>query len=177
MSYSNIEILAGVLVAACILLLYCNYTKSKSEGMRHGGHLPGLYMKDAAEGMYSDLPRSGSFGLSYTTKSGHFEEDMTTGLNEQVSQPTPASNSVQAPCGNENELLWTPDASIALDVYNSCGLNSHQFSAIDEAHMIDTIFHRKTNQNSVHGPASLCGTSMKYIDFGGNMQPTRAVTM
>lgn len=191
MSYSNLEILSGVLVAACLLLLYCNYSKSSSENMRHGRMLPGLYMRQGMEGMYGDLPKAGTFkardgyvvghpmdkSLSYTTRSSHFQENMNSGLNDRSTRPTPAAVATPAPNGNENNILWMPNAEIPLNVYVGGSLNSHQFSEEDENYIMKNVFDRKVNQNSVQGPGSVCGTSLKYIDYGGNMQPTRQITM
>lgn len=191
MSYSNLEILSGILVAACLLLLYCNYSKSNSENMLHGRILPGLHMRQGMEGMYGDLPRAGTFkardgyvvghphdaSLSYTTRSSHFQENMNSGLNDRSIPPTPASAATPEPNGSGNNILWMPDAEIPLNVYVGGGLNSQQFSEEDEKYIMNNVFNRKINQNSVQGPSSVGGVSLKYIDYGGNMQPTRQITM
>lgn len=186
MSYSNLEILSGILVAACLLLLYCNYSKPCPENMHGERYIPGLNMR---QGMYSDLPKAGTFqsrdgytvgrvnnpALSYTTRTSYFQENMNSGLNDKVVRPAVAD--LQRPKCNETGMLWVPDAAIPLNVYVGGELNSQKFSEEDEKFILKNIFNRKVNQNSVQGPGSVCGTALKYVDFGGNMQPTRNITM
>lgn len=164
--------------------------------MRHGRMLPGLYLKQGMEGLesmggYGDLPRSGTFSsrdgyvvghpkdqsLSYTTRSSYFQENMNDSLNDGNTRPTPAASATQAPSGDENNILWVPDAQIPLNVYTGDQMNAYQFSEEDEKYIMRNIFERKVNQNSVQGPRSMCGASLKYIDYGSNMQPTRQITM
>ncbi len=194
MSYSNLEILSGVLIVACILLFYCSYNKPAVDGMKHGKVLPGLHMRDG----YSALPKAGSFeardgytvghlndpSLSYTTRSSYFVEnfkdkkDEDEGLNGRETRPTPASANVAPPKGNESNILWMPDAEVALDVYTRDGhLNSHHFDPNEEIHMWNTIFERNKDRVQKVGAGSLSGSAMQYIDYGGNMQPTRLITM
>ncbi len=189
MSYSNTEILAGVLVAACLLLLYCNYNKSNSDGLHGKKNLPGLHLRDG----YSNLPKAGSFkaiegytvgrpnddALSYTTRSSYFRENLADqGLNDKATRGTPASANVEPPQGNENRMLWMPDAEIPLNVYTRDGhISSHEFSPTDETFMYKNVFERNSNRVMSEGAGSLCGSAMRYVDYGGNMQPTRSITM
>ncbi len=196
MSYSNLEILSGILIVACILLAYCSRSKANSsdaDGMKHGKVIPGLHMRDG----YSALPKAGSFNardgytvgqlndpsLSYTARSSYFnenfkggKEDEDAGLNGRETRPTPASANVEQPKGNENKMLWMPDAEIALNVYTRDGqINSHQFDPNDESHMWKHVFREKGADCT--GVGSLCGSVMKHVDYGGDSQRTAYVTM
>lgn len=186
------EILAGVLVVACVLLLYCNYNKSNADGMRRGKNLQGLHFVEG----YSDRPRAGTFAardgyvvghpkdpaLSYTTRSSHFVENMKDqaedqGLNDRNTRPTPAAVNVEQPTGNENRMMWMPDAEIPLDVYTRDGnVGSHTFTPEDEAFMFKNVFERNNNRVKADGAGSLCGNAMRFIDYGSHLQPTRSIT-
>lgn len=173
MSYTNSEILCGVLVVVCILLLYCNY-KSNVDGMSKNKFLKGLHMRDGYAAGYP-----GDKALSYTGRSSHFQENLENkGLNDKQTQPTPAASVVAAPNANLN-TMWIPDAEIPLNSYLQDGegnLNSHPFSPNDEIYLYKNVFDRNINRVKSEGAGSLCGSTMRYVDYGANMQPTRNLT-
>lgn len=182
MPYSNLEILTGVLVVACLLLAYCSYNKRSAptaEGLRHGADIPGLHMRNG----FSSMPKAwalNSEGLrsSYSTRTHKSTEGLDNqGLNDQSIRQTPASAAVDTPRGTENRILWDTDAEIPLDVYTRDGvLNSHEFDPDSAANMYKEVFERNSSRAKVAGSGSVTGCQMRGIDIGDNMSASRALT-
>ena len=165
---SNTEILAGILLVACLILFYCN---NKYEYMK-GHPLPELYMN---EGFYSDLPKHGSFQenyttysadqqpMSYTTRSSNFSEPMSNNksLHDRETVPTSAALTVQQPSENENNMRWVPDADISLNVYAN---DSYKNNKNSDNELSDVYYKRSRQDNTDNN--SVTGTFLKYVDYG-----------
>jgi len=166
MTYSNVEILSGVLVVACLLLLWRNRAKVVSL-VKGGSEQAGLVIRDG----YTALPSAGKFHhdgfSSYATHSGYFTENLEDkGLNDLHTTPAPPSTDMSTPDVDVNAGLWLPEA----------GINSHEFSADEEAEMYNNVFERHSNRVKQAGE-SLSGALLHYVDYGANMLATRPVTM
>jgi hypothetical protein len=182
MSYSQTEILVGVLVLSCLLLLYCNKSK-QPDGMKNR-YIPGLHM--GRDG-YSNMPKAGSFegyvvghpgdeSLSYTVRSGMSSEPCK-GLNELQSVQTPAGNNVTPPTGNENAMLWRSNADVRHDIYNCDGLNDHAFGDEEARQMYNNVFAREVNRTKNKACGSLSGDILSLTDYGESMPYSREITM
>lgn len=191
MPYTTVELLVGALVVACLLLLYCKGSKPV-DGMLHGKLVPGLHMRDG----YSNMKRAGTFdgvegytvghagdkSLSYNARHSYFKEGLGNagsdqGLNNLETRATPASANVQCPLGNENSILWAPDAAVQQDVYTAT-LNDHTFNRTEEDLMYKNVFSRETNKGTPDSKsASLGGAILRLTDYHANLHPSRDITM
>ena len=174
MSYSNVEILSGVLVVACLMLFWCQRSKNV-DGMKHGQVTSGLQFRDG----YSGRPLAGRFtkegyvvghpgdrSLSYTARSSYMADNMEDkGLNDLTTTATPASDDVSAPSG-ESSGLWLAEADV----------NNYKLSTDDEQDMYNNIFSRQISKVTAAGE-TVSGSQLHYIDYGANMVATRQVTM
>ena len=173
MSYTNVEILSGVLVVACLLLFWCQ--RSKNVDGLSGALIPGVRIRDG----YTDLPLAGRFSRdgyvtgspsdnssSYTARSSYFTENMEDqGLNDLTTTPTPASNDQTTPEG-DNTGLWLSESRV----------NNHRFTTDEDADIYRTVFERHNNRVKQSGH-TMSGASLGLIDYGANMVQTRQVTM
>ena len=164
MSYTNVEILSGVLVVACLMLFWCQRSKGV-DGFKPNG--------------YSNLPMAGHFSrdgyvvgspndpsLSYTARSSYFSENAENrGLNDMTTTPTPASEDQITPDG-DNTGLWLAEAKV----------NDHKFSTDEERDMYNNVFARQNNRVTQAGE-TVSGSQLHYIDYGANMVATRQITM
>jgi hypothetical protein len=173
MSYTNVEILSGVLVVACLMLLWCQRS-SNVDGL-HGKPQSGLVIRDG----YVSMPLAGHFNktegyvtgrpgdrsLSYTARASHFENTEDSGLNDLHTVPTPPSTDHKTPTDSD-PLRWAPDV----------GINEVDFSDDTLPDLYHNVFKRQINQVKTTGD-TLSGASLRYIDYGANMVQTRQVTM
>ncbi len=167
MSYTTVEILSGVLVVACLMLLWCQRSNNV-DGLaqkRNGYSSMQPYGSFAREGYVVGHP--GDNSLSYTARSSHFTDNMENkGLNELTTTPTPPSNDKTTPPMNVNRKMWLSEANI----------NNHQFTADEEIEMHRNIFARQVNSVK-EASETLSGATLQLVDYGANMIPTRQVTM
>lgn len=114
MTEGNTEILVGVLIVACVLLMYCRSKKS-TDGMKSlKAKIPGLQFRDGYQSYSTNIKPD----YAYMPSKLEGMDEGTSGLNEQESFPTSASLSVTPPSGNENRLNWIPDVSISQNSYD-----------------------------------------------------------
>jgi hypothetical protein len=135
MSYTNAEILSGILVAACLLLLYCWSRKSNTSGL---SNFPGLkFKRSKTSGLEygrkshsENVPgvhfakRSNSNSAGYTKRSGMEDVDdgPVAGLNDMVDSTSDANfTSIQRPesLPDTTKMLRYPDADIQINNFNA----------------------------------------------------------
>jgi hypothetical protein len=160
MSYSNTEVLTGILVAACLLLLVCRIRVEKSDGMRSGADVPGLKFRDG----YTHAPKHGSYAIRNGMEPS--QEPAVKSMHGLETRQTPASAIAKTADFAHTDLGWVPDASIQLDCYTDVGLNDTQFTPNDQAIMEREVLGRQRSHASVNSsaPRSLCGSIMSLTE-------------
>lgn len=170
MSDNTTEVLVAVLVAACLLLLYCQSSK-KQEYMRNGKKLPGLRF---SEGFYADMQKHGRFyseGMQDVSQA-------TTGLNGLETRVTPASSSVKSPDSLVTNMLWSSDAEVQHDIYSNSAKLENSFSSgeKDSALLYGQIMQRNLNRNTNPAIDSHSLNVFHLTDYGQPMPLSRPLT-
>jgi hypothetical protein len=183
MSYTNTEILIGVLVVACLLLFYCKSTK------KSGMTPQGLHFKER----YTALPKAGTFD-SFTTgytynpdlAEGNFNRGASIddsvpidGLHETITRQTPAGRNHKTPKRTEVDTKWKPDMTVVPSVYNADRYMYTGLAASDNDMAFMDMYVRTRTAPALPGPKnpSVGGVSMELMDFNckDNMYPNRMI--
>lgn len=186
MPYTDTEILAGVLVAACLLLLYCSYQKGSRDGMRAkpltvADRSPGLRLRN---GFYSDMPAVGKFGprrsgyvgspVRVLTMHSKYAEGLAAGkdLNSVEAVPVNPNKMVDPDSDRQSELNqigWQVDA-----------LANADDQAKQDHEIIDSSLCRQSNAVKSVGAGSLTGAVLMMTDYkpnSGHMSSGNSITV
>lgn len=182
MSYSDTEILIGVLIVACLLLIYCkNQNKSAaSEGMEKG-MMPLVFHKRDKYAV--GTPAVGTFKSGFTTgytyspelAEGNFNRGVAfddsvpiDGLHEQETRQTPASYNCSTPETSEVDSKWKPDMTVVPNVYSADKYMYTGLAASDNDMAFMDMYVRTKTAPALPGPKnpSVGGVSLSLMDFG-----------
>ena len=194
MSYSDTEILIGVLIVACLLLLYCRSQNktANADGMERG-MIP-LHFKNK-EGYAVGKPAVGTFKSGFTAgyayspdlAEGSFNRGVAfddnvpiDGLHEQETRQTPASYNCSTPESSEVDTKWKPDMSVVPNVYSADKYMYTGLAASDNDMAFMDMYVRNKTAPALPGPKnpSVGGVSLTLMDFGGdndNMHSNRYI--
>ena len=193
MSYSDTELLIGVLIVACLLLLYCKSNNSESdvEGYKNNkvfngtsGLVPLSFGRTAKHlERYTVMPPAGTFKSGFTAgyayapelAEGNFNRGVEfndslpiAGLHEKETRQTPASYNCSTPEKTEVDIKWMPDMSIVPNVYGADRNMFTGLAASDNDMAFMDMYIRNKTAPAVAGPKnpSVGGVSLALSDFG-----------
>ncbi len=182
MSYSDAEILIGILIVACLLLMYSRSQDkpNDTDGMKDTTGTVALRFRDRYAVGH---PATGTFksgftaGYSYSpdlaeagfNRGAAFDDNVPIdGLHEQETRQTPASYNCSTPESSEVDTKWKPDMTVVPNIYNADKFMYTGLAASDNDMAFMDMYISNKTAPATPGPKnpSVGGVSLSLMDFG-----------
>jgi len=181
MPYSDSEILAGVLVVSCLVLLYCWFNKSCKQESLVGAinYIPGLKMRNGfapESGPYSSGPEMVYSPLSrhslpnaktklYGKRSGLVGDDaQVASMHELTTNQTPDPSNQKDVPKDMVDMRWAPDYTIAVDARSATMEDLLMGRTLNKFETADPSIYRMCKTDKTNN--SLSGDVLNLTDYG-----------